>query len=92
MPYDELAKAKKRLYYQKNRKKRLEYQRAYNKANKDNITAKVREKKKQDPEYAERIRKYQAEYWRKNKAEITRKRREKRAELRKLKAMIDAQN
>jgi len=61
---------KKQRYYQDNKQRRLEYQRAYYEKNKERIRRKRELNAEIDPEWAERQREYNREYYENNKERI----------------------
>ena len=61
---------KKQRYYQDNKQKRLDYQRAYYKKNKERIRRKRELNAEIDPEWAEKQREYNRRYYENNKERI----------------------
>ena len=68
-------------YYNKNRDKRIEYQKSYYETNKEAIKRKREIKKAVDPEFTEKQRKYNKNYYRENKERIRRGRLKRAAAL-----------
>tara|TARA_R100000231_G_scaffold41281_1_gene36069 strand:+ start:260 stop:511 length:252 start_codon:yes stop_codon:yes gene_type:complete len=66
----------KESYYERNRRQRLAYQKAYYWKNKEGIKEKRKNKEKNDPEEIQRKREYAAAYYRKNRERIFKKRAE----------------
>ena len=65
-----MSESPKVKYYQDNREERLRYQRNYYEENKETIRENLRQKKEEDPAWAEKRKKYNREYYRNNRDRI----------------------
>ena len=66
----------KESYYERNRRQRLAYQKAYYWKNKEKIIERRKNKEKNDPEEIRKKKEYAATYYRKNRERIFKKRAE----------------